>query len=138
MKQSKEKTAGSYPQWREYIQESRGDSFTRIFVKLDAMLKSKFDHYVSGSLYNQLLITMAEKLERKGKPINVICAVKAALSQSLTQTCGVYNMSPKSIAADPELSRIINELQTVLIDTALMVQTLDGFDELNELPINAN
>jgi hypothetical protein len=130
---------GSYPKYLESIEKNYGDSFTNVTIKLDKLLKAKYDYYLQGSFYNQLLITTASKFKhRPGFKINPSRAIEAAILQALKNTCGEFTINPKSIAADPELSRAINELQSVLKNTAIMIQLQDSFDELKELKINNN
>ena len=137
MKALKEK--GSYPKYLESVDQSFGNIFSNVVNKVDGLLKAKFSYYLPGSFYNQLLIETAIKFKhRPGNKISPSRAIEAAILRALKNTCGEFTMNLKYIAADPELSRTINELQSILKDTVIAIQAQDSFDELKELPMSNN
>ena len=136
MKTQKEK--GSYPKWLDNVDQSYGDPFANVILKLDVLLKTKYVYYIPGSFYNQLLITTASRFQKKRKPINPCRAIEEVILQSLKNSCGQFNMTPAIISANLELSNLINKLQSVLTDTVIMIQLQDSFDELRKYPLNNN
>lgn len=138
MRNSKEREVRDYPAWKEYVLKSYGDSFSQVTIRIDKLLSAKLSYYLPGSFYSRLLETTAQYLEPRGKQINVSTVIEKSILKSLTMVGGIYNMSTESIAADPELVSAIAELQTVMTNTAIMVQMQDTFDELKDHPFLSN
>lgn len=139
MKHLEVKTAGYYPQWREYILKSNDELFTQVYLKLDKLLWDKFSYYIPGSLHREMLNTIQVILQRScRRRINIGLAIDKCILLSLKATCGEFTITPKYLSANLEISNAINGLRVVMKDTAFMVQVQDSFDELKKLPINNN
>ncbi|MCL4483233.1 MAG: hypothetical protein M1445_11625 [Bacteroidetes bacterium] len=137
MKQSKVKTSGSYPQWRDHVDQSYGASFSRLFIKLDQLLSNKFSDYVPGSFYNKCLVLLSGQIAGK-KNIRLPDEIGMAMLKSLFYTCKEVPVTSNFLGQNPEISKVYTELKDMLTNVAVMIQLQDTFDELNKINIHTN